>query len=100
MKIDAVQLALLCASHFIIFFSDKDINGVRYHSDYDMMLEDRCLTLWCEVKFDAQKKRVVNFRFDADLKYEDGGVEIEGSIHHAARKAMGLINEYLAAGVQ
>ena len=36
MRIDAVQLALLCASHFIIFFSYDDVCGVRYRSDSDV----------------------------------------------------------------
>jgi len=69
MRIDAVQLALLCASHFIIFFSYDDVCGVRYRSDYDVEFEGKNLSLWCEVKFDKMKRKLVQFRFDADLRY-------------------------------
>ena len=95
MRIDAVQLALLCASHFIIFFSYDDVCGVRYRSDYDVEFEGKNLSLWCEVKFDKMKRKLVQFRFDADLRYEDGEVEIIGSVRDAARKAICFINEYL-----
>lgn len=95
MRIDAVQLALLCASHFIIFFSYDDVCGVRYRSDYDVEFKGKNLSLWCEVKFDKMKRKLVQFRFDADLRYEDGEVEIIGSVRNAARKAICFINEYL-----
>ena len=91
----SVQLALLCASHFIIFFSYDDVCGVRYRSDYDVEFEGKNLSLWCEVKFDKMKRKLVQFRFDADLRYEDGEVEIIGSVRDAARKAICFINEYL-----
>ena len=84
MRIDAVQLALLCASHFIIFFSYDDVE-----------FKGKNLSLWCEVKFDKMKRKLVQFRFDADLRYEDGEVEIIGSVRDAARKAICFINEYL-----
>ena len=44
MRIDAVQLALLCASHFIIFFSYDDVCGVRYRSDYDVEFKGKNLS--------------------------------------------------------
>ena len=96
MRIDAVQLALLCASHFIIFFSYDDVCGVRYRSDYDVEFKGKNLSLWCEVKFDKMKRKLVQFRFDADLRYEDGEVEIIGSVRDAAQKAICFINEYLS----
>jgi len=96
MRIDAVQLALLCASHFIIFFSYDDVCGVRYRSDYDVEFKGKNLSLWCEVRFDKMRNEIVRFRFDADLKYEDGEVEIVGSVRDAAQKAICFINEYLS----
>ena len=96
MRLDAVQLALLCASHFIIFFSYDDVCGVRYRSDYDVEFKGKNLSLWCEVRFDKMRNEIVRFRFDADLKYEDGEVEIVGSVRDAAQKAICFINEYLS----
>ena len=61
MRIDAVQLALLCASHFIIFFSYDDVCGVRYRSDYDVEFEGKNLSLWCEVKFDEEETCSIPF---------------------------------------
>lgn len=96
MKIDAVQLALLCASHFIITFSYEDLDDVRYHSDYDMDFKGRPISLWCDVRFDKARERLVRFRFDANFKYEDEVIEIDGSVEEAEQKAIALINEYLA----
>lgn len=95
MRIDAGQLALLCASHFIIYFICDDMSEVRYHSDYETIFKGRCLSLWCEALFDRKNRRLTHFRFDADLKYEDEEVEIEGSVKDASRKAIRFINEYL-----
>ncbi|WP_455497362.1 hypothetical protein [Coprobacter sp.] len=95
MRIDAVQLALLCASHFIIYFAYDDMSGVRYHSDYEVVFHGQCLSLWCEALFDKKNQRVIRFRFDADLKYEDGEVEIDGSVKDASQKAICFINNYL-----
>ena len=79
----------------LFFFSYDDVCGVRYRSDYDVEFKGKNLSLWCEVKFDKMKRKLVQFRFDADLRYEDGEVEIIGSVRDAARKAICFINEYL-----
>lgn len=96
MRIDAVQLALLCASHFIINFVYDDVTAARYRSDYETIFNGQCLSLWCEAFFDKENRRLTRFRFDADLKYDDGEVEIEGSVRDASRKAICFINSYLA----
>ena len=88
-------ISIVMCEPFYYFFSYDDVCGVRYRSDYDVEFKGKNLSLWCEVKFDKMKRKLVQFRFDADLRYEDGEVEIIGSVRDAARKAICFINEYL-----
>ena len=77
-----------------IIFSYDDVCGVRYRSDYDVEFKGKNLSLWCEVKFDKMKK-LVQFRFDADLRYEDGEVEIIGSVGMLLEKQFVLLMNIL-----
>lgn len=94
-KIDAKQLAILCAVHFCANFDRADLSEKLYKSDYESYLEGILFATTVEAKFDDKLQFVETFRFGIHAPCADGKIEIVGSVEKAKLRAVEIINEYL-----
>lgn len=94
-RIEASQLSMLCASHFIAHFDYCDLQSNEYHSDYECEMENIDYAIWCEALFDNKRRFVEKFRFGIEAPRSDHAIEIAGSLTTARTEALELINLYL-----
>lgn len=94
-KIDAKQLAILCACHFCAHFDRADLSERFYKSDYESYLDNIFIEITCTARFDDKLHLVENFSFGIEAPHNDDQIEILGSVEKAKQRAIEIINEYL-----